>query len=386
MAVGTPIERKRRACLTDERDGKLCVVLILNVPRVPMANRELSPIDIRLEGIGHVLRDQRLQVPAYQRRYSWEEEEVSDFWWDLRAAFEATNPQYFLGAIVLTRGDGAAHSMIIDGQQRLTTTSLLFIALRNEFLRRGDSSRAQVIERDYGFALDLRSGKDVTRLLLNADDQPAYEAAMLRRPNNSGASTQAADSRLGRTLAFFEAQIRQEAKNAGPNWAETLFRWIEFLEHRARIINVAVSDESNAFLIFETLNARGRALTVADLLKNYLFGLAGTDLDVLQRRWVSALHALETSADEEVFATYVRHLWGSLHGATRERELYARLKAAITSRPAALNFGLKKARHYMRRFSAPINRFGLSGQRFGQSLKPCFAWGLSRIGLCYLPR
>lgn len=53
---------------------------------------------------------------------------------------------------------------------------------------------------------------------------------------------------------------------------------------------------------------------------------------------MSALRALETTAEEEVFTTYVRHLWASQNGATRERELYARLKASITSRPAALKF------------------------------------------------
>lgn len=305
-----------------------------------MAEKELSPIDIKLEGIGHILRDRRLTVPAYQRRYSWEEEEVGDFWWDLKAAFGSSSPQYFLGTIVLARESGAASSTIIDGQQRLTTTSLLFLALRNEFLRRGDVDRAQVIEHDYGNAFDLRLGRDVTRLRLNAEDQPLYELAM-RRPTNDPNDRIGSEneSRLERALVFFEKQIQDEAKDAGHHWAENLFRWVEFLEHRARVINVAVANEADAFLIFETLNARGRALTVADLLKNYLFGLAGDELDALQKNWISALRALETSADEEVFTTYVRHLWSSSRGATRERELYARLKAAITAKPVALAFG-----------------------------------------------
>ena len=146
--------------------------------------RELAPVEIKLEGIGHVLRDRRLQVPPYQRRYSWEEAEISDFWWDLRAAFSSANPQYFLGTIVLTRQGSTMHSSIVDGQQRLTTTSLLFIALRNEFLRRGDLDRGRVIERDYGITLDLRSGKDVTRLSLNPEDQPVYETLIKTNPSS----------------------------------------------------------------------------------------------------------------------------------------------------------------------------------------------------------
>lgn len=345
-----------------------------------MTARELSPVDINLEGIGHILRDRRLEVPAYQRGYSWEDEEFGDFWWDLRAAFGSAKPQYFLGTIVLTRGSAASHSTIIDGQQRLTTTSLLFTALRNEFLRRGDTNRAQVIERDYILTLDLRSNVDVPRLMLNSDDQPSYAEAIFTRP--LGATDHGLDaqneSRLIRALLFFENQIRLEAKNAGPHWAEVLFRWVEFLEHGARVINVEVSDEADAFLIFETLNARGRELTVADLLKNYLFGLAGDELPLLQEQWLAALRSLETSADEEVFTTFVRHLWGSLRGSTRERELYARLKAAITAKPAALAFGneLRDASPY---YAALLN----SDQPFWTEraeLKPA-AETLLRLGL-----
>jgi hypothetical protein len=163
------------------------------------------------------------------------------------------------------------------------------------------------------------------------------------------------DSRLWSALRFFEAHVAAEAKNAGRHWAETLFRWVEFLEHRARVITVQVADEADAFLIFETLNARGRELTVADLLKNYLFGLAQNDLEVLQRDWVTALRALEASAGEEVFTTFVRHLWGSMRGATRERELYGRMKAEITSKKSALVFGRElreAAPHYAALLSA----------------------------------
>ncbi len=314
-----------------------------------IANQDISPIHMALEGIGHVLRDQRLSVPPYQRRYSWDEEEVSDFWWDLKAAFGATRPEYFLGAIVLNREVSVGVSDIIDGQQRLTTASLLLLAIRNEFYRRGDTSRAQVIEREYGITQDLRSGAEITRLVLNTDDQVSYIAEFAHRPipEQAGAAIER-QTRLGKAMQFLETQVQQEAKNAGPHWGDVLFRWVDFMDRRARVINVSVASMSDAFLIFESLNARGKALTVADLLKNYLFGIAGPDLNLIQSDWLSALRALEASADEEVFTTYLRHLWTSTHGLTRERDLYARMKAAITARPVALSFGKELER------SAPL--------------------------------
>lgn len=138
-----------------------------------MINDKLSPVDISLEGIGHVLRDRRLEVPPYQRGYSWGQDEVAEFWWDLKASFVSSNPQYFLGTVVLAQEGGTGRSTIIDGQQRLTTTSLLLLAVRNEFFRRKDVSRGEVIERDYTVAFDLKSGETVSRLLLNSDDLPS---------------------------------------------------------------------------------------------------------------------------------------------------------------------------------------------------------------------
>jgi uncharacterized protein with ParB-like and HNH nuclease domain len=291
-----------------------------------LINNKLSPVEISLEGIGHVLRDRRLEVPPYQRGYSWGQDEVAEFWWDLKASYVSLNPQYFLGTIVLAQEGGSGRSTIIDGQQRLTTASLLLLAIRNEFFRRKDSTRGEVIERDYTVVFDLKSGESVVRLLLNSDDLPHYQSIITRR--SPGPSLQEDPQfRINKAMVFLDSQIQREAKEAGLNWADTLFRWVEFVEHRLRIITVTVPSEADAFLIFETLNARGRALTVADLLKNYLFGLAGDELDIAQRNWVSALLALEATADEEIFTTYVRHLWGSFHGVTRERELYSRLKA-----------------------------------------------------------
>jgi hypothetical protein len=303
-----------------------------------MTPTDLTPIDTKLEGIGHVLRDRRLRVPPYQRVYSWDQEEVADFWWDLRAARGSSSSQYFLGTLVLTRDDDN-WTTIIDGQQRLATTVLLFAALRNEFVRRGDTDRAGVIERDYIALTDLRTALLTPRLRLNIDDDTQFRNLVLDGSMEPGPEeAPPTNERIQAALEFFGDRVRDEAKDAGLHWPEALFAWVEFLEKRARVISVEVSDEADAFLIFETLNARGRELTVADLLKNYLFGLGREKLHEVQEHWISALGALEASANEEVFTTFIRHLWSAQQGATRERELYARLKSSLTSEQAAVAF------------------------------------------------
>src|SRR5688572_17262468 len=89
-----------------------------------------------------------MSVPLYQRDYSWKIEHVKEFWSDLRAAMAAPSPEYFLGTIVLTPGEGERLT-VIDGQQRLATVSMLLAAIRDYFAEMGDADRASVLESSF---------------------------------------------------------------------------------------------------------------------------------------------------------------------------------------------------------------------------------------------
>lgn len=299
----------------------------------------LSKLATALEGIGHVLRDRPLGVPPYQRSYAWGEDQVETFWWDLRSALDAAEPDYFLGTIVYTSSDGGP-TTVIDGQQRLATTAMLFTALRDEFIRRGDDYRAAVIEGDYIASRELRSAELTPRIRLNNEDNEFFRSWVLARPDEreDPGELSASNERLKQALELLTRLLGEHLAAAGPTWTDTQVRWIDLLEYQARVIAVEVSDDADAFLIFETLNDRGLDLTVADLLKNYLFGLSRDDVSRVQVAWMSALETLETSATEETLTMFLRHYWSSLYGATRERELYARLKRQVRTREAAVSF------------------------------------------------
>src|SRR5205809_7994575 len=98
-------------------------------------------------GIGEALAQYRLTVPLNQREYKWEDEHVSDLYSDLADAI-ATGRPYFLGTIVLTRGDSDIPE-VSDGQQRLATTTILLAAIRDYFFRNNDKERARIIEDDF---------------------------------------------------------------------------------------------------------------------------------------------------------------------------------------------------------------------------------------------
>lgn len=284
------------------------------------------------EAIGHVLGDRLLAVPVYQRSYSWGTEQVSDFWTDLSSAFEENRAEYFLGNIVLSEEGSNGSYTIIDGQQRLATTLILLAAIRDEFRQRGDDKRASIIQNTYMATADLDTGEDVPRVRMNSDDNLFFRTVIV-----DGQQPKQDEILHSSHVLIYQAHrelqvlVHATAESAGKEWARRLSEWTKFLRENVQVIVVDVPTEADAFLIFETLNDRGADLTIADLLKNYLFGRAGDDLNAVRDGWMAALGALEMSAENSVFTGFLRHLWSSKYGATRERLLYKSIRQRITT-------------------------------------------------------
>lgn len=305
-----------------------------------------SKFGFELVGIGSALTNRRLAVPIYQRSYAWgseeskERDQVAEFWNDLRATFVTQNDEYFLGTVVLAREGADERASIIDGQQRLATTAVLLAAIRDEFSKRGDVSRAAIVQNKLAEA-DLASASNVPQLKLNAEDDPFFRKRVVEGDTNAEATLQS-HRLIARAYEALRQKIGTTADDAATGWSDRLVQWIQFIEERVKIIVVDVPTEADAFLIFETLNDRGADLTIADLLKNYLFRRAGTDLDTVRNAWVSSLANLDVSAaGSQLFTDYLRHYWSSKYGATRERELYARIKDKVATSSTAVDLALE---------------------------------------------
>lgn len=131
-------------------------------------------------------------------------------------------------------------------------------------------------------------------------------------------------------------KVKKLKDDAGPNWEKELVALQIYLEKKVRVVVLEVPDEANAYLIFETLNDRGLDLTIADLLKNYLFSRAGNKkIDTVKQNWDRAFGALDPGEDDKLQTTFLRHYWSSKHGYTREKELYSAIKKEVTSQKDA---------------------------------------------------
>lgn len=296
-------------------------------------------INFNLKGIGTILADKNLSVPLYQRSYAWEKKNVEDLFLDLGAAIKTNiDTEYFLGSIVLVNPNNEFE--VVDGQQRLATTTILLAAFRDYFFKQKDTESYLDIENKYLFVRNRRSKEVVPRLKLNEVDRDFFLKYILSLPNDPDRKTKPlrdSHKKIADAALIAKRYIENIVKStSGPR--DSILDWLDFIDEKIVVIKVVVPNDSDAFAIFETLNDRGLDLALSDLLKNYLFRLSGDRIDEAKNNWTLMYGSLEAVAKETIVKTYIRHLWSSKNGLTREKELYEQIKKNTTSKQGAIDF------------------------------------------------
>jgi len=298
-------------------------------------------IKINLEGIGHVLSDRLIAVPAHQRSFAWEDRQVLDFFTDIDQSIKDGADEYFMGSIVLISDKVASgRPQLVDGQQRLAVAIILLAAVRDYFAIADDSQRADAIEAKYLFNRDVRTLDLIPRLKLNEIDHDFFIKKVLSKPDSPEReviTTKESHKRIANAAKLAREHIRTLSSETKDSTA-SIMDLVEYLDKKVNIIYVDVPDHSNAFRIFETLNDRGLDLAISDLLKNYLFHQSGNRIEETKERWISMLGTLELVGGEEITVQYVRHFWSSRHGLTRERDLYDSIKKEVASKQSSITF------------------------------------------------
>jgi hypothetical protein len=295
-------------------------------------------------GIGSVLKQRRLAVPLNQREYKWEDKHVGDLFNDFADAIAENKGAYFLGTIVLTKGEDNS-PQLADGQQRLATTTILIAAIRDHFFRKGETKRAQSLQ-PYLMEIDPRTTELVPKLRLNVDDRDFFTKYVCADPDDECRNIQPDKDRLSHKLIMQAARKAAErVENVVSGYAESsqterLLEWIEFLEKGAEVIILDVPDHLNAFVMFETLNDRGLKASQADLIKNHLLRHADSQkpsrIQEAQAKWAAMVGVLQSLAQEDMTVTYLHHMLITKYGPTKEREVLVRLRQWATSPNRAL--------------------------------------------------
>lgn len=298
-----------------------------------MMSEAHSMISFEQSGIGGVLKHYQLAMPANQREYAWTDKEVTTLFQDFSKAISDEEDGYFLGTIVTIPKDGFLE--VVDGQQRLATTAILLAAIR-DYLKGKENIIAESIENDFLTGVDRVRRERVPRLKLNVDDNDYFRAKLI----NDGAPSCARSSHNLINDAFSSAQQYVRKIVGGFNeqdHGDILNKWLSFIENKALVILLRVSNEANAYKMFETLNDRGLKTTQSDLVKNYLFGRADSRLEEAKVKWSSVKGILEAfSGDEDITVRFLRHSLIVMQGHVKEANVYEAVQKAAKGSQTAI--------------------------------------------------
>ena len=291
------------------------------------------------------------RVPMFQRDYSWGPDEWDDLWQDIVGLFgEDPEPAHYMGYLVLQSADNREFD-IIDGQQRMTTLSLLMLAAishLNDLAAPGDQHdpqyrRGQQLRGNYIGYLDPVSLVPRSKLILNRHNDSFYQNYLVPLEKLPQRGLNASEHLLRRAFLWFKQRISYQSGNDG----QSVARFVDGAVDKLFFTVITVTDELNAFKVFETLNARGVRLSVTDLLKNYLFsvvsrsGAHASEIKVLEDRWEGIVGLLGS----ESFPEFLRVFWNSRNKLVRKADLFKVIREEIRDRAKAFELIRDMDRH-----------------------------------------
>ena len=285
----------------------------------------------------------RYRVPMFQRDYAWGPDEWDDLWQDIVAVVdeEDAEPAHYMGYLVLQSTNNRAFD-IIDGQQRMASMSVLILAAIDHLMdlsgRGGADSnnrqRAEQLRNSYIDYLDPVTLASQAKLTLNRNNNRFYQCYLvsLEQPlRKQGLNV--SETLLRRAFLWFKDRMEKQSDGSGV----TVARFVDALVDKLFFTVITVTDELNAFKVFETLDSRGVRLSATDLLKNYLFSVVSRDepheqdIKALEDRWDGIVDLLGS----ERFPEFLRTFWNSRNKLVRKTELFKVIRSATQDREGA---------------------------------------------------
>lgn len=278
------------------------------------------------------------RVPPFQRDYSWTEEEWDDLWQDILGLFAEDGEQaHYMGYLVLQSSNNKQFD-IIDGQQRLTTISILILAalahlqaLVNKAIDPDKNQRRKDnLQNSYIGYVDPVSLIPRSKLELNRHNNRFYQTYLVPLEPIPVRGLNASEHQLRKAFNWFRDRIAARSQQSG----EAVAIFVDTIVDKLFFTAISVTDELNAFKVFETLNSRGVRLSATDLLKNYLFSVIAsgntheTELKALEEKWERIVDELGS----ESFPDFLRVYWNSCHKLVRKADLFKTIRRHVTTK------------------------------------------------------
>ena len=316
--------------------------------------------------VSQILTEQiQYEIPPYQRPYSWEKGNVEQLLDDVWEAYQGNDEEYFIGSLITIEREKGRLYEVVDGQQRLTTLNLIFSRLRDAVDEPARSELGRrVLPRNA-----LTGEEETPRLTLRQRDQNFFRRYVLGGEVVPEAlrkeivkEQDAPKQRIFENLETIDAFIAQQDQ-------KTLKLFANYLLSKVYVVFVTTASWQSAYRLFSVLNARGMALSNADLIKNMLFARLGGDAarsGELDEAWLE----LEEQIGIERLDQFMAHHRSSIVATKARKALHEEFKPLIAA--AATPFAFldelnTSARNYLRilrnEFGTPAARRGVRSLR-----------------------
>lgn len=299
----------------------------------------MAIINSGTKSISSFLKDDCYHIPKYQRNYAWTENQWEDLWMDLMQLYkEEKGTTHFFGQIVLHHDEVNRKKYIIDGQQRISTAVIFLDSFRKmsqQIYEQGKLDAKYEVEDLTTMYIGRTSDKRFEpRLFLNDEDH-VFFTEYIQKEEKLSLNNQMINSLKKSEISIYQASVYFEQKltdflnqftNLNIQYHEMKRILHLFLEGFLFMV-IETQEMNEAFIIFETLNARGKDLAISDLLKNHVFRTANNQIADVKISWDWMIANLDGINPTK----FIRHYWNAQYHFVREKDLYLNIRRTINS-------------------------------------------------------
>jgi uncharacterized protein with ParB-like and HNH nuclease domain len=285
--------------------------------------------------IQKILESGTYTIPRFQRPFSWEKDHIEEFWQDTTSDIKK---DYFIGSFVIYNMPNNSYG-VVDGQQRLTTITVALCVIRDKYMELGYEANANgvhrfIVKRDLvneeQFVLDAETSYPYFQSQIQSLEKEDEEIEVGVEERALKDAYEQLSKYVDHGVLQAAAQEKDEAKSKS-----AIKTWLDQTRDKLlslKVIAITLDNQDDAYLIFETLNTRGKDLTAADLAKNHILRLIpakGRDFDRAKDHWLEIQENLEEAKKSIELTTFLHHHWLSKYPFTTEKLLYKAIKDRV---------------------------------------------------------
>jgi len=276
------------------------------------------------------------RIPRFQRPFSWTRENIQEFWDDV----VRDNPaDYFIGSMVVFK-EGSQRYSVVDGQQRLTTITVLLAVLRDALHEFAFTDLAQGIQG----LIERRNIDNQPEFILSTETsypffqdhilkfgKPEVPVQEMKEEENLRSAYDQLKALVGLKIHSIKTDTSLAERKQPQAIKESLARIRDALLD-LKVIFVKLDDEDDAYIIFETLNTRGKDLSLTDLVKNHVtkhLKAQSASVDQTKVKWERILETIEGSSRDLRTDSFIHHFWLSRYDYIPAKNLFKTLRKKI---------------------------------------------------------